>query len=177
MLDSIVLSDRSRALLRCVVRACDADPGDGRAPRESIRVAAGDHRAADLSWPCDVAPPTREELTPLRMQGLIAVTTDAGDHLTVSPTPLGREAAGVLAPAPVTPDETLPASRRIAERVAELVEAEPDAEERVRLRAAWSVLGATVEAAAEDVVPERRGPRALAVRARALSRRPRRARY
>jgi hypothetical protein len=169
VVESVVLSDRSRALLRCIVAAFDTAGEVDGAPGAPVLVP-GDDLGTHAAWPCDVPPPTRDELTPLRMQGLVTVAA-AGDRLTVSPTALGREAAGLLAPT-AAPTDDGPVSRRLVERVAELVEAEPDAETRLRLRRAWAVVGPTVERAAEDVAPERRSPLALAVRARALRRLP-----
>ena len=130
MVESVVLSDRSRALLRCIVAAFDASAEDG-APGAAPVLVPGDDLGPHAAWPCDVAPPTRDELTPLRMQGLVTVAAAGEDRLTVSPTALGREAAGLLAPAAVAPDAA-PVSRRLVERVAELVEAESDAETRLR---------------------------------------------
>ncbi|MSW50616.1 MAG: hypothetical protein F2817_06970, partial [Actinobacteria bacterium] len=106
MVESVVLSDRSRAILRCIVEAC-AEPHAAAVGRPSAPGAARPADPADrplrvpdedgtgsADWPCDVAPPTRRELTPLRMQGLVAVRTDGDGHLLASPTPLGLEVAG-----------------------------------------------------------------------------------
>ena len=165
MIESLALSDRSRVLLRSIVAVWDATSEDVECPGEPVTFLR-DGRGVHSTWPTDVPAPTRDELTPLRLQGLVSVTAPASEMLCVAPTASGREAALHLAPGAERPALPHPGARRLAERIEALIEAETDADARLRLRSAWLALSPTVERAAETVVPVRRGPAALAARAR-----------
>lgn len=165
MIESLALSDRSRVLLRSIVAVWDATSDGAGCPGEPVTFLR-DGRGVHSAWPTDLPAPTRDELTPLRLQGLVSVSAPASEMLCVAPTATGREAAASLLPGAARPVLPHDGARRLSDRVEALIEAEADADARVRLRAAWLALAPTVERAAESVIPRRRGPAALAARAR-----------
>lgn len=165
MIESLELSDRSRVLLRSIVAVWEATSEGQGCPGEPVTFLR-DGRGVHSTWPTDVPAPTRDELTPLRLQGLVSVSAPAGEVLCVAPTAQGREAAAHLVATASPSVLPHPGARRLAERIEALIEAETDADARLRLRTAWLALSPTVARAAEAVIPVRRGPIALAARVR-----------
>jgi hypothetical protein len=153
MRGSVVLSDRSRALLLALVDAWRADPAHGpRRPVAFLRGPVGEHPA----WPAAVRPMTREESRVLVLQGLAAAENPASDVSVVRPTAEGQALADrISGRVPAAAPEELPAPvGRLLDGVAARIDDEPDAERRARLRAALELVRPVVADVAGALVDE-----------------------
>jgi hypothetical protein len=167
VIDAVVLSNRSRVLLRTIVAVWDATSDGPDCPGEPVTFLRSE-RGIQSAWPREVPPPTRDELTPLRLQGLVTASAPASEMLCVAPTPLGRVASDRLAPAAGGGVDPRRGAGGLAARVEALIEAHGDVDERVRLRNAWAAVRPTVVRAADaESSAAGRGPIAALGRRRA----------